>query len=113
MFKIEFNTKTMIVAGAIALAAATVTTAVVMWKNKKEWSIEAADKSTEEVLKAFNDAITKFPDDRAKASFMYEASANVIRETFKAQYSQFEEYAAWETKFDATVKAQKAAMRKP
>lgn len=112
MFNIEFNAKTMIIAGAIALATATVTTAAYMWFTQKAWSVEEAEKADEALLDAYNDAVTTFPSDRAKATFMYEAAVGVIRETFKAQNGQFEEYAEWELKFNEVFKAQKAAMRK-
>lgn len=112
MFNIEFNAKTMVIAGAVVLATVTVSVATYMWWNQKAWSQEEASLADEAMLEAYNEALAKFPSDRSKATFMYESAVGVIRETFKAQYGQFEEYAAWEVKFNETFKAQKAAMRK-
>lgn len=108
----NFDAKTIIIGGAVILAAATVATAVYLWSTEKEWSAEAVEETKEALLKAHNDAITEHPADWQKAAFLFETSAATIREAFKSQYGSFDEYAEWEKAFNAKITAMKMAMRK-
>jgi hypothetical protein len=109
---IAIDTKTLFLGGLAALAAVTVGVAIYMVAREASWSEVAAEKAHTDMLDAYNDAIKEFPHDHNKAAFLFEASKTGIYNVFKAQYGEFEEFAAWEAKFNETFKFQKAAMRK-
>lgn len=110
MFGIE--TKTLVWAGAAALAATAIGVAACMWATEPKWDENKASKVIDDLLDAYNEAIAQYPHDRMKATFAFEQTASSMKQMFKESNSQFTDVHAWEVKFDAQVKHYRAALRK-
>lgn len=96
----------------VGVVCVSVATSVWLWSTRKKWSDAKADGIFDDLTECFNDATAQYPNDRNKAITYYELTAQTMRDLFVTEYSQFEECAAWVTKFDALVKVQKASLRK-
>lgn len=102
---IEFNTKNLLVAGGIAIAATVAVVGVIMFTTRKKWCPKHADTAYEAMMTAYDTSIKDFPNDREKARFAFELAANEIRKTFVEANTQYEvELNEWLERFDEQVK---------
>lgn len=108
----NFDTKTIVIASAASLAAIALAIGTVMLFAKPKWSEQAAVGAFDSIVDIYDDAIAQFPHERNKALFTFDTAVVELLRIFKEEYGQFEEYAAWEAKFNNQVKDTRAALRK-
>lgn len=107
-----FETKTVVISTAVILSTAAAAVGAVLWFTRDQWKADLADKTIEDLVDAYNQAIADFPDNRNRAIFAFEIAAAEIKRVFSEEFGQYEEHEAWVIKFDTQVKHLKKAFHK-
>lgn len=107
----KFDIKDIMVVGLTAVAVAAAGLGIYHCCTKPTFESES-QAAYDDLVHAYNDAVTEHPSNNQLAQFAFEAAAFARRDDIIAKYPEHPGLADWEAKYNKKVKEKKEAIRK-